>query len=139
MTERKPPGMSFTSWIDQQVNEAAERGAFDDLPGAGKPLSRQGEFDGQTWLREYVRREGGSPQDCLPTPLRLRKEIERLGETVTGLRHEQQVRDVTPPEGSTARTLADMAPGRYHRPRCTTSLNGRRFGFLIGASGLPAW
>src|SRR5262245_50270332 len=36
MTERKPAGMSFTSWIDQQIEEAAERGAFDDLPGAGK-------------------------------------------------------------------------------------------------------
>lgn len=86
--------MSFTSWIDQQISEAAERGAFDDLPGAGKPLPRQTDFDGQTWLREYVRREGGSPEDCLPTPLRLRKEIERLGEAVSGLRHEQQVRDV---------------------------------------------
>lgn len=86
--------MSFTSWIDQQISEAAERGAFDDLPGAGMPLPKQREFDGQTWLREYVRREGGSPEDCLPTPLRLRKEIERLGEAVSGLRHEQQVRDV---------------------------------------------
>ena len=38
MTERKPPGMSFTSWIDQQINEATERGLFDNLPGAGKPL-----------------------------------------------------------------------------------------------------
>jgi len=94
MTERKPPGMSFTSWIDQQISEAAERGAFDDLPGAGKPLPEQGEFDGETWLRDYVRREGGNVEDCLPTPLRLRKEIERLQETVRGLRDEHQVRDV---------------------------------------------
>jgi len=36
MTGRKPAGMSFPSWIDQQINEAAERGAFDHLPGAGK-------------------------------------------------------------------------------------------------------
>ena len=93
MTERKPPGMSFTSWIDQQISEAAERGAFDDLPGAGKPLPKQGEFDGETWLRDYVRREGGNVEDCLPTPLRLRKEIERLQETVSGLRDEQQVRE----------------------------------------------
>lgn len=94
MTERKPPGMSFTSWIDQQISAATERGAFDDLLGVGKPLPRQSEFDGQTWLREYVQREGGNLEDCLPTPLRLRKEIERLHETVSGLRDEQQVRDV---------------------------------------------
>lgn len=93
MTERKPPGMSFTSWIDQQISEAAERGSFDDLPGAGKPLPKHGEFDGETWLRDYVRREGGSIEDCLPAPLRLRKEIERLPETVSGLRAEQQVRE----------------------------------------------
>lgn len=52
MTERKPAGMSFPSWIDQQINEAAERGAFDHLPGAGKPLPRRDETDaGQAWLR----------------------------------------------------------------------------------------
>jgi hypothetical protein len=38
MTERKPSGMSFTSWIDQQINEAKERGLFDNLPGEGKPF-----------------------------------------------------------------------------------------------------
>jgi hypothetical protein len=91
---RKPAGMSFTSWIDQQVHEAAERGAFDDLPGAGKPLPRRREADdGMTWLREYLRREGVSPEEMLPTPLRLRKEIERLAETVGDLPSEQAVRD----------------------------------------------
>jgi hypothetical protein len=94
MTERKPAGMGFTSWIDQQISDATERGAFDDLPGAGKPLPKSKEFDGQAWARDYVRREGGSVEDCLPTPLRLRKEIERLAETVSELRSEQQVRDV---------------------------------------------
>ena len=36
MTERKPVNLSFTSWIDQQIDEASQRGAFDDLPGAGR-------------------------------------------------------------------------------------------------------
>jgi Domain of unknown function (DUF1992) len=94
VTERKPQGMSFPSWIDQQINEAMERGAFDNLAGAGKPLPRRGEEDaGQAWLREYVRREGISSEELLPTPLRLRKERERLAETVQFLRSEQQVRD----------------------------------------------
>ena len=35
MTERKPPGVSWESWIDRQIREAEERGAFADLPGAG--------------------------------------------------------------------------------------------------------
>ena len=95
MTERKPPGTSFTSWIDQQINEAAERGAFDDLPGAGKPLPRRPEADdGQAWLRDYLRREGVSSEELLPTPLKLRKEVERLTATVQELRCEQEVREV---------------------------------------------
>jgi hypothetical protein len=95
MTERKPPGMSFTSWIDQQISEAQQRGAFDNLPGAGKPLPRRREADdGQAWLREYLRREGVSTDELLPTPLKLRKEIERLTEAAAGLSSEQEVRDV---------------------------------------------
>ena len=95
-TERKPPGISFTSWIDQRIGEAAERGAFDNLPGAGKPIPRRGgnEDGTQAWLREHLRREGVSGEELLPTPLRLRKEIERLTETAPGLRSEQEVREV---------------------------------------------
>jgi hypothetical protein len=95
MTERKPPGMAFTSWIDQQISEAEQRGAFDNLAGAGQPLPKRKEADdGQAWLREYVRREGVSTDELLPAPLRLRKEIERLAEAVPGLSCEQEVRDV---------------------------------------------
>jgi Domain of unknown function (DUF1992) len=95
MTERKPPEISFASWIDQQISEAAERGAFDNLPGAGKPLPSRGEAgDGQAWLRDYMRREGVSGEELLPTPLRLRKEVERLTRTVQDLRSEHEVREV---------------------------------------------
>jgi len=93
--ERKPPEMSFTSWVDKQISEAAERGAFDNLPGAGKPLPKRSEEDaGQAWLRDYLRREGVAAEELLPTPLRLRKEIERLTEIVRDLRSEQEVREV---------------------------------------------
>ena len=95
MTERKPPEISFASWIDQQINEAAERGAFDNLPGAGKPLPRRAEADAvQAWLQDYLRREGVSGEELLPLPLRLRKEVERLTGTVQDLRSEREVREV---------------------------------------------
>jgi hypothetical protein len=93
MTERKPPEVTFTSWIDQQINEAAERGAFDNLPGAGRPLPR-GETGGDAWLRNYLAREGVTAEELLPAPLKLRKERERLAETVPGLRTEAEVREV---------------------------------------------
>jgi hypothetical protein len=95
MTERKPSEISFASWIDQQINEAAERGAFDNLPGAGKPLPRTGGAgDGQAWLRDYLRREGVSAEGLLPLPLRLRKETERLTAEVQDLSSEREVRAV---------------------------------------------
>jgi hypothetical protein len=95
MTERKPRDLNFTSWIDRQITEAAERGAFDNLPGAGKPLpKRPAEDAAQAWLRDYLRREGVSAEEMLPAPLKLRREIERLTETIQDLRSEQEVREV---------------------------------------------
>ena len=94
MSERKPAGMSHGSWIDEQIRRAEERGAFDDLPGAGKPLPKRNEDAAQAWLREYLRREGISADELLPAPLKLRKEIERLGENAATLRSEDQVREV---------------------------------------------
>ncbi|WP_205857130.1 DUF1992 domain-containing protein, partial [Phytoactinopolyspora endophytica] len=83
MTERKPGGMSFESWIDKQIREAEERGEFKDLPGAGKPLTNLGRSnDEMWWIRRKIEDEGLSAEDALPTPLRLRKEISRLPETV---------------------------------------------------------
>jgi hypothetical protein len=92
MTQRKPSDLSFTSWIDRQISEAAQRGAFDDLPGAGKPLPKSPPDAAQAWLRDYAHREGVAPEDLLPIPLRLRKEVERLTATVAELPTEQQVR-----------------------------------------------
>ncbi len=92
MTERKPLKTSFASWVDQQIAEAEERGAFDNLPGAGKPIPRGGGTD--AWLRDYLRREGVSADELLPTPLRLRKEMERLAVTLEDLGSEQEVREV---------------------------------------------
>jgi hypothetical protein len=92
MTERKPAGQSFTSWIDQQIQEAQDRGAFDDLPGAGKPLPQHPD-DEERWLREYLRREGVSSDELLPPPLKLRKERARLLESVPDMESEQQVID----------------------------------------------
>jgi len=94
MTERKPTGMSFVSWIDQQIAEATERGAFDNLPGAGKPIPHRPDEDaGQAWLREYLRKEGVSAEALLPPPLRLRLQIGRLTEAIPGLDSEHDVRE----------------------------------------------
>jgi hypothetical protein len=94
MTDRKPADMTFTSWIDKQIAEATERGAFDNLPGAGKPIPHRGDEDATAaWLREYLRKEGISADALLPPPLRLRKAIDRLAQAVLVMASEGDVRD----------------------------------------------
>lgn len=93
VTERKPPGVGFESWIDRQIREAADRGDFDKLPGAGKPIPGQGQPDDEYWwIKDYLRREGLPTDTLLPLSLRLRAEVERLPSTVAVLRTEAQVR-----------------------------------------------
>lgn len=95
MTERRRAGTSFESWIDRQIREATERGEFDNLAGAGKPIPGADRPDDELWwVKDYIRREGLPAEAMLPTPLRLRKEIERVPETVAKLRDERAVRDV---------------------------------------------
>jgi hypothetical protein len=84
----------FESVVEQQIREAQERGEFDDLPGKGKPLPGLDDADDeQWWVRRYLEREGLSTEALLPEALLLRKQLDRLAETVAGLRTEQAVRD----------------------------------------------
>jgi hypothetical protein len=94
MAERKPPGMGYETWVDKQIRQAQERGEFDDLPLAGKPLPPRRPGDEYSWIREKLAREGESTDALLPTPLRLRKEIHQLPRTLRDVRTEQGVRDV---------------------------------------------
>lgn len=74
MTERKPPGATFESWVDRQIRDATERGEFRDLPGAGKPLrGENAPYDEMWWVKEKLRREGVS---YLPPSLAFRKEAD---------------------------------------------------------------
>ena len=46
------------SWIDRQIREAAERGEFDNLPGAGKPIPNRNELvDADWWIKQWIERE----------------------------------------------------------------------------------
>ncbi len=58
MTQRKPQGMSFETWVDKAIREAEERGAFADLPGTGKPIPGAGQPDDELWwVKAKLRRE----------------------------------------------------------------------------------
>jgi hypothetical protein len=83
----------YESVIDQQIRMAEERGDFADLPGKGKPLPGLDSADDENWwVRRWVEREGVPSEALLPTPLQLRREVERLPETVRDLPTEEAVR-----------------------------------------------
>lgn len=91
MTERKPRGVSFESWVERQLREARERGSFDDLPGAGKPLPREAS-DELAWVREKARREDLPVSALLPPALAVAKEVEDLPARLARERSEERVR-----------------------------------------------
>jgi hypothetical protein len=74
MTDRKPPGVGFGTWVERQIREAVERGEFDNLPGAGKPIADLDKpHDELWWVKDKLRRENLS---YLPPTIALRKEAE---------------------------------------------------------------
>jgi hypothetical protein len=63
-------------WVDLQIQQAMQRGEFDNLPGAGKPIEGLGAtHDPDWWLKKLVEREKIS---VLPAALQLRKDDAEL-------------------------------------------------------------
>lgn len=92
MTERKPPAVSFETWVDRQIREAQERGDFDNLPSSGKPLPGAGEpHDELWWLKKKVREEEGS---VLPASLQLRKDAETARARAVAARTDDEARKI---------------------------------------------
>ena len=80
-----------TQWVEQQLRIAFERGDFDDLPGAGKPLEGLGtEHDPDWWVKKLVEREQIS---VLPPALELRKEDAGLAQQLDRITSESEVRE----------------------------------------------
>ena len=92
MTERKPQGLSWESWIDKQIRDAMERGEFDNLPGKGKPLPDIDKpRDELWWVREKLRREEVS---YLPPTLQVRKDLDEARERIRTAPTEDDVRAI---------------------------------------------
>ncbi|MFD9890107.1 DUF1992 domain-containing protein [Amycolatopsis sp. NPDC059027] len=95
MTKRKPPGASFGSWVDKQISIAEQRGDFENLPGAGKPLPKGTGRDAATeWMLRQVRDRNLDTSDMLPPSLALPKEIQDLPAKLAKERTEKRVREI---------------------------------------------
>lgn len=95
-------------WVDQQIRLATERGDFDDLPGAGKPIRGLGStHDPDWWLKNLIEREQIT---VLPMSVQLRREDADLDARLDTLTTEKDVR----------RVLADFSSrvvaARYRSP-----------------------
>jgi Domain of unknown function (DUF1992) len=90
MTQKKPPGKTWESFIEQQIREAMEEGAFDNLQGKGQPIADLGrEYDPDWWAKKLIEREKVS---VAPPALALRRSVEQALERLPQLRDEAEVR-----------------------------------------------
>jgi len=91
MTERKPAGMSWEAWREELIRVAREDGAFDNLPGAGKPFTDLGGgYDPDWWVKKLISREKVS---ILPPALELLRKVEAEMRRIWTLSTEPDVRE----------------------------------------------
>ena len=91
MTERKPAGQSWESWREELIRLAREEGAFENLPGAGKPLADLGDgYDPDWWVKKLVQREKVS---MVPPSLEMLRRVEAEVERIWKLSDEAAVRE----------------------------------------------
>jgi hypothetical protein len=82
-----------TLWVDAQIRRAMARGAFDDLPGAGKPIEGiGGTHDPEWWVKNLIAREQLSGLG--PPAILLRKEDAELNDRLDRVSAEAEVRRI---------------------------------------------
>ena len=119
MTERKPPGMSFETWVDKAIRDAEDRGEFANLPGAGKPIPGAGLPDDEVWwVKAKLRQE---KLTLIPPSLALRKAVEQIQDVAATKRSESEVRQLV--EDLNARIVAATRTGISGPPIAIMPLN----------------
>lgn len=100
--ERQPePRPSGTAWnteaeraavVESAIQQAMRQGAFDNLPGAGKPIEDLGtHHDPDWWIRRKIQTE--KLEGLGPAALTLRVEEAQLEQTLDAFRREADVRE----------------------------------------------
>ena len=87
----------WESPVEKAIREAQERGEFDNLPGAGKPLRNLGSPDHDDpdwWVKGLVQREQLDLTGAMPPVIALRKEAAGFPGSLLDLHTEEGVRAV---------------------------------------------
>lgn len=95
--------------VESAIEQAARRGDFDDLPGAGKPLDLPATHDPDWWVNQRIASGDIDRQALLPAVVLLRKEYEKRDETLAAL-----------PTAKAAREYAEDFTERVHQDRRAT-------------------
>ncbi len=75
MAGRKPPNVSWETWVDRQIREGRERGDFDRLPGHGKPIADLDRPRDELW---WVKRKLEAEEvSVTPPSIRLRVDVQQ--------------------------------------------------------------
>lgn len=108
---RRRPSASTTaravqSWVDQAIDQAQRQGAFDNLPGAGKPLRDvDTRADPDWWVKNLIQREQLDLSGAMPGVMQLRREKATYPQALFALPDEAAVRAQV--EDLNERILAD--------------------------------
>ena len=86
------PGLAimfgFQKIIEKRIQEALDRGEFDDLPGRGKPMQIEDDSNIPEDLRLAYKVLKNA--DCLPPELQLRSEIRQMEDMLGGIPDEKE-------------------------------------------------
>lgn len=77
---------------EERIQAAIAAGKFDNLHGAGKPLTNTEPFTQERWLRDFIEREELDPLATAPTVLALRKEAQGFPQSLLECDDEAAVR-----------------------------------------------
>lgn len=102
---RHPPMNPQTRRIEGAIEQAVQRGDFDDLPGAGKPLDLPATHDPDWWIKQRLAEDDVDRDALLPAVMLLRREHDALEDTLAAMPEEAAVREYA--EDYTSRVLSD--------------------------------
>ena len=88
--ERKPPNEDWEDFTERKIREAQADGAFENLPGFGKPIPGVDQpYDENWWIKDKLKRE---QMQVVPPILEARLALEKTLEEIARIDNEFVVR-----------------------------------------------